>query len=493
MHQMLTTALDHLQEMPKIIKEKRRRRNWQMPGDPRYQPDELKPYLGYDQWAAWLIIVEWFWMMTLAKIGIMPEKDAELLTQERLFTLLDGITTEMQDQVEKRGFKTRSGKVIIEKTNHDILALLFWIRRRLPKPLHKWLHLGATSYDIICTAYALQAKYVFERVFWPKMRQIDEIWRAKIREYAEIIQEGRTHLQPALPITVGFWLAGLHNRFIGTVVSARDLAQGICGKFSGAIGTAAGQEILLKSDNAESMMMDLVDLKPAKMSTQVAPPESMARYYFELVLMSGALGNLGEDVRILQSHRFGELMSDSSSSSAMPHKRANPIAAEQDAGMHVDVIAEFMKVLLTLITDLGRDLRWSCVMRSFSTVMVYAYQQLLTTERLLKSIKVNEEKCRANFNETGNLVVAELLHLALQMQGYENTHHLLNKIIVPAAVASGNNLNTAMCDYIKISGDQKLRTMWSGIPEEVKLILNFPNQYIGRAIRQALKEADNGI
>ncbi|EKD58608.1 MAG: hypothetical protein ACD_56C00090G0007, partial [uncultured bacterium] len=97
-------------------------RNLYMPGDGRYQPEELKAFLGYDQWASWLIIVEWFWMKTLAAIGVMPKEDAALLTEERLRTLLYAITTTQQDAKEK-------------DTKHDILALLALMREHLPVEL----------------------------------------------------------------------------------------------------------------------------------------------------------------------------------------------------------------------------------------------------------------------------------------------------------------------------------------------------------------------
>jgi len=37
-----------------------RGRNLQMPGDPHYQPTELRPYLGYDARIGWQVLAEWF-------------------------------------------------------------------------------------------------------------------------------------------------------------------------------------------------------------------------------------------------------------------------------------------------------------------------------------------------------------------------------------------------------------------------------------------------
>lgn len=485
----LSEIVEHLKGLADTKK-----RNLYMPGDGRYQPEKLIPFLGYDQWAAWLIIVEWAWMVVLAKLGVMPKSDAKLLTKERLFRLLKMIPTTLQDKTEK-------DKTL--KLNHDILALLFLMRKYLPQRLHRWLHFGATSYDIISTAYALQLKLVFKLVFWPELMVVDKMWREKIKEYSSIIQAFRTHLQTALPGTVGFWLTQLHSRFIEGVKAAKYHCKKLEGKFSGATGTHAAAIALIGHRRGEKMLMKLLGLKAARISTQIAPPESMASSYFSMVLLSGCLANFGEDVRILQSSQFGELMTESSSSSAMPHKIANPIAAEQDAGMHITVIAEFMKVLLTLVSDLQRDLRWSNVMRSYSAVAVYSYQQILTTKRILSSMKINKTKCRENFDRQAKLLVAELLHLALQKEGAPDTHHLVNKVIAPEAARSGLNLEEQMNQYCgsQISENRqhpseefkRLYIAWRKVPKKIKAILRQPEKYIGDAIKLAERESSCGL
>lgn len=464
---------------------KQGKRNWFMPGDGRYQPKELKPFLGYDQWAVWLAVVEWFWMLQLAEMGKIPAKEGDLLTKERLFRMLDRITTTKQDEIER-------------ETKHDILALRQMMAKILPGGLHRGLHLGATSYDIISTAYALQAKAVFDAVFWPKLKAVDGIFLQRIAENAEVLQAGRTHLQTALPVTVGFWLAGLHNRFVR---NAKRLKQRSCeleGKFSGAVGTYAAQRLVLEmgGDAAEWALMKNLGLVESEISTQIAPPESMAEFYSQMVLLSGALANLGEDVRILQSSQYGEVTSASSTSSAMPHKKANPISAENTSGMHESVLAEYQKVLHTLISNLQRDLRGSNVMRSHSAVTVYTFQQLLNTEKILKSLEVDRRKCQENFEVSGKLVVAEPLHLALQKEGYPNSHHLVNKVIVPMATAGvGQNLAKAMDHYLwkKPPEFDFLKKCWNKTSYEVKDVLEHPEKYLGFAVEIAQMETKNRL
>ena len=476
-HPMLVAAIQYMANMVTI----RPRRNYFMPGDPNYQPKELKAYLGFDQWAGWLIIVEWFWMMALAKIGVMPPHDAKLLTKERLLRLLLLITNSRVRALERA------------KTKHDILALLELMRLYLPKRLHKWLHFCATSYDIINTAYALQLRVVFKQAFWPKLRKVDQLWRTHIRENSETLEPGRTHLQTALPVTIGFWLSYLHNRFVKCARNALVLSRRVPGKFTGAVGTSASQRALIQSRAAEQTIMDMLKLPTAEITTQITPPEPTARYYHELALISGALMNLTDDIRFLQSSPVGEVMTPSSSSSAMPHKEGNPIMAENVAGMHVSVLASEIKVLLTLGSNLQRDLRWSNVMRSYSGAMVFLFQQIDTTLKILKSLQVKAERCRENFERDGKLLVGELLHLALQANGYPESHKFLNEVIVPAAVKSGRYLDEEAVKIAADTNNELLQNIWPLIPDKVKHFLHHPDKYLGDAVSISRREAKNGL
>ena len=204
---------------------------------------------------------------------------------------------------------------------------------------------------------------------------------------------------------VGFLLAVLHNRFVNSARKAKVVASELPGKLTGAVGTSSAIRALLGDLPCEATLMEILGIPAASVSTQITMPEPAARFFFELVMMSGAMANFGEDVRILQSSQFGELTSASSTSSTMAHKRANPITAEQSSGMHTTVIAEYMKIMLNLVSDLQRDLRGSSPKRSYSAVMVYVFQQLKGVKRILSSVKVDEVRCAKNFQAEGYLVM----------------------------------------------------------------------------------------
>lgn len=454
-----------------------------MSGDPHYRPKALQAYLGYDQRVSWQILVAWFWMVALAQAKIMPAACAKLLTKKLLQTMLVKITTTKVTRVERT------------QTKHDILALLKLMRKEMPRELYPYLHIALTSYDVISTAYAVQLQQTFSNVFYPQACVVDHLWRIQIQRYANTLFMERTHLQDALPGTVGYSLSVPHSRFVGSVMQARIWANQVNGKFSGAIGTGAALKELFPEQylKLERVALDLLGLPPAKISTQIVQPENMERFYHELQLTSKALAQLGENVRHLQASSIGEVTSASSTSSTMPHKGANPVAAEQIAGMSNSVLGEFIKIALSANSDLGRDLRNSNVMRGYNAVMVFAYQQLLTAERLLQSFRVDEDRCIQNFWVNGKLVTAELLHLSLQLAGYPGAHALVNKVIVPRASKSGQTLAATMIVHLSDSRNTKLKAAWSKVPERVIRTLDNSDEYIGRAAEMARAECKNKL
>jgi adenylosuccinate lyase len=451
-----------------------------MPGVPRYQPPQLKPYLGYDQNVAWQILVAWFWMVALVKTRVMPESASKLLTSDLLRTLLFKITTTKVDKEE-------------EKTKHDILALLELMRRTMPEELHRYLHLGLTSYDLISTAYSIQYRETYKRVFYPQACEIDRLWRGHISTHAQTLQIGRTHLQDALPVTVGFLLTTTHSRFANSMRYITDFSCELPGKFSGGVGVSAAILSLLGGRDLEKVALNLLGLPPTQVNTQIVQHEFVERFLHGIMQVSGTMAQLGENVRKLQATAYGEFTSASSTSSTISHKIANPIAGENLAGMHRSVVGDYLKVILNSQSDLGRDLRDSSVMRGYSSIIVYTFQQLLTTKRILKSLKVDEKKCLENFWVNGKLVTAELLHLSLQLAGYPKAHTFVNKIIVPLAKQSGNDLVTEMEIFLRRSRSKKLREAWAQVTDDIRQIIQNPNLYIGDAAKDAMKEANNSL
>lgn len=454
--------------------------NLTLPGNPRYQPKDLKEIFGYDKLAAVLVEVEVAVLDTLAESGIINIRDRALLTHDIEQKLLAITTTEM-DKVER------------EITKHDMRALVRIMQKILPEPLRRWVHVPLTSYDVIDTARIIQFSRAHKQVIQPKLKPVISILRDQARTNANVVQIGRTHGQHALPVTVGFWFATILNRVLINASEMNRNAEKLAGKISGAVG-AFNAQVGLGIDGKldvsfERRVLNRLGIESAPISTQILQPEPLAYYLFSALSLSAAFGQLGRDGRHLMRSEIAELTEPFEKgqvgSSTMAHKR-NPLNFENLEGTHVKNTAEFLKILMIMISEHQRDLVGSSVSRDFPTLIVNLTSQLDTLLRtgedgtpFLKRVCVSKEACTRNFAMQGDTILAEPLYLALQMHGYPgDAHAVINHKAMPLV----NNSRT-LVEAVELltEHDPDLREAWRNIPQDLHVLFLHPENYTGRA------------
>jgi adenylosuccinate lyase len=465
-------------------------KNLQLPGNPRYQPKNLIEYFGYDNMMRYVGEVEIATLRTLAETGKIPADVWAPFNDHMAQALLEITTTEV-DEVER------------SVTQHDIRAWVHCaqavLRKRGCNTLADWVHIPLTSYDPICTARALQFKRAWNKVIKPAVCETLHLFSERIEEEYKTVQIGRTHLQHALPITVGFWLATIADRIMTTAFEMARSARHLVGKISGAVGAHNAQIGLGFSDDFEEQVLKRLELSRAWISTQIVPPESLAQYLHAACLLSAALGQFGRDCRNLMRPEIGEVSEPFApgqvGSSTMAHKR-NPITFEQLEGMWIRNRCEYHKVLETLISDLQRDLTGSSVERDFPIILVNLMTQLngLLKEGkkdkrpFLRRMHIDQAACQRNFKMSAHLILSEPLQIALSMAGYEgDAHELVNHVLTPKAAASGRLLVKELEMLAKT--DAAVGAAYERIPKETQQLLHRPEQYIGDAPRRALQIA----
>ncbi len=485
---------DLLKEIIKKLKGKPER--LELPGNPRYQPDSLKPYFGYDNIARFYFDVEWALLKVQAKLGMIPLGTDILLTDDTYQVLRQKITTTLEDAIERA------------ITKHDIRALLMAIRHfltatrmRLAAILARWFHVPATSYDIIDTARTVAYKQAFWEVSFPALLKLISSLKEKVVQFSGIAQIGRTHGQHAEPITVGFWLATVLGRVIDIAEHLVAREAELTGKFSGPVGpyncqVALGfekksQEMFGKS--FEELVLAELKLLPASISTQILPPEPLARFLLEFTLLSGALGQVSRDCRNLQRTELAEVVEPfedtQDGSSAMPHKR-NPISWEGIEGIYTIVKDEFHKVLDVIISDHQRDATGMCVMREFPGIVVLTQHQLETANRIIPKITVDEKALERNFAINKHLVLSEAIYIVLVMVGYQgDAHELVNRTLVPRSQISGRHLIEELLLLAKEKPELKLGSVVESTSEELIDLLKRPEDFTGKAEEKALEVA----
>lgn len=461
-------------------------RNLILPGNPRYQPKEMKDFFGYDNLYSGLAQVEIATLETLAEIGVIPKKEMKIL-KPKLKEKLLAIPTSQVDKIER------------EITHHDVRA---WVRKAqeiINNALADWLHIPLTSYDPLDTGRIIQFLSAYQKALSPSLKEAIRLLADLTERFAGQLQIGRTHGQHALPITVGFWLATILQRILYNWGQMEFYSFGLVGKISGAVGAYNAQVGLQLEERCgnkrfESRVLEKLGLSPAKISSQILPPEPLTYFLFSCAMTSASLGQLGRDCRQLMRTEIAEVREsfekDQVGSSTMAHKR-NPINFENLEGMWLRTKNEFGKVLDTLISEHQRDLVGSCLARDYPIILVNLQQQLNALTRkndqgipFLSRISVDPEACQRNFEMSSNLILSEPLYIALQMAGYQgDAHELVNRTLVPEAKKTNRPLIVVLEKLT--DKDVHLKEILDKIPEEVRKLFQQPENYTGQAEEKA--------
>ncbi|MCK5736703.1 MAG: adenylosuccinate lyase, partial [Spirochaetaceae bacterium] len=247
-----------------------------------------------------------------------------------------------------------------EITHHNIRALVNVIQRYLPDELHPWVHLGATSVDILDTAMAMRIRDAMRGTVIPLLLNLlDNLINITAAE-AETPQAGRTHGQLAVPITFGFAMAEYVSRLGQSIVEIERHSGDLRGKLAGAVGAYNATSLI--SSNPEELEEEyLADLglKRAEYANQIVEPEHLLRLLLEINTAFGIIANLADDLRHLQRSEIGEVTESFGAgqvgSSTMPQKR-NPWNSEHVKSLWKAFSPRIMSFYMDQISEHQRDL-----------------------------------------------------------------------------------------------------------------------------------------
>jgi len=300
---------------------------------------------------------------------------------------------------------------------HDIASLVFLLEESCGE-CGRYIHLGATSYDIVDTAWALVFREALH-ILKEKLKRVIKLLESYAENYMDLVVVGRTHGQHAMPVTLGFKFANYAYelaRSYERVVEAEKRVLRL--KLSGSVGTMAswGEKGLV----IERVVSRELCLEPHLITTQVAPRDGFAEITAILAILASQLDRLALEVRELSRTEIGELYEavERVGSSAMPHKR-NPVIAERISGL-AKVARSLIVVALENIPLMHeRDLTNSSSERILMPHVFLLLDQILEdTLKLLKVVKVDEEAIKRNLELTRGTIYSELLVTKLVERGW---------------------------------------------------------------------------
>jgi adenylosuccinate lyase len=416
-----------------------------------------------------LLDVEAALALAHAEVGDIPRKDAEKIAA----------------MASTKYVKVARVKVIEKEIKHDIASLV----RALAEVCGSsgaYVHLGATSYDIVDTANALQLKAASE-IIEKKLATLKNSLQRQAARYKETVMIGRTHGQHALPITLGFKFAVWGYEVARHIERLNDCRHRVvAGKVSGAVGTQAS--LGEHAARIQELVMKRLGISAAEISTQIVQRDRYAEFVCLLAMVAASLENFATEIRELQRPEIGELFESFEKehqvgSSTMPHKR-NPETCERVCGLARIVRSLSIPALENVVTWHERDLTQSSAERFIlpeSCILVDYLLQLMGD--IVGNLRVDEQRMLRNLGLTQGRAMSEAVMMALVAKGVnrQEAHELLRKLTIKSEVEKRH--------FREILLEDKLVCGKLGA-KEIDEALD-PKNYLGTAVEQAEKFAES--
>ncbi len=400
------------------------------------------------------------------KVGEIPKAAAEVIKKRAVIGI---VTPEKVKEREKR-------------THHDIMAMVEVLAEECGE-YGKYVHWGATSYDIVDTAWALTMKRGIS-ILGKRLGQLRDILCDLATENRDLVMVGRTHGQHAIPITFGFKMAVYAAEAGRNLERLGDLEKRlIVGKMSGAVGTMASQGE--KGLEIERLIMRKLGIRPAVITTQVVCRDRIAEFICWTAVTASSLDRISTEIRNLQRTEILEVAEGFEAksqvgSSTMPQKQ-NPVDSERVSGLAKVIRGLVVPALENVPLWHERDLTDSSSERFIIPLtFIVLDEMLLTLVNVLKNLRIFPENMQRNLEVTKGAILTEAVMMALARKGMgrQRAHEVLRGISVRVF-----NEGIPLRDLLYKTPEVTAYLSRKEIDE-----LTEPNKYLGR-VRQLIDRA----
>lgn len=404
--------------------------------------------------------VELDYLPALAKAGLIQPLDE---TESRL---LADIITNFGDS------DARTIQAFERQTRHDVKAIEYYLREKLPSRLLPWLHFGLTSEDVNNIAQVLELRDSREAVLLPALDDLLNTLRDFAVRYRALPMLARTHGQPAVPTTLGKEFAV----YLARLKEARRLiaSHHFEAKLTGAVGNFNALQAAAPQVDWPAFAREFIQsygLEPNLVTTQILPYDNWVRYFDSLRLANSILIDFAQDIwrYISDGYLKQAVLEGEVGSSTMPQK-VNPIDfenAEGNLGVAIALFTHYAQKLA--VSRLQRDLSDSTVRRTFGTALGHTLLAWGALLRGLGRITADEEKLNADLAAHWE-VVSEGAQTILRAAGRSDAYESLKEATRGRILTETDYLTWA--DGVDV--DERIRA---------RLKILSPESYIGLAIQ----------
>ena len=347
----------------------------------------------------------------------------------------------MLDRTLRLGALLREGRLTGNPAEPLVRALI----GQVGEEAGRWVHLGATSQDIMDTAAMLVARRSLDLVL-ADLTRVADACASLARTHRETPMAGRTLLQQAVPTTFGLksagWLVGVMDARARLAQLRRD---GLAAQLGGAAGTLAA----LGEHGIEIATLYAVELE---LEEPTLPWHTnrvrVAELGAALDIAAGVLAKIALDVLLLAQTEVAEVREGGSAggSSAMPHKRnavgaMSTRACAQLARAHASVLTG------ALVQEHERAAgAWQAEWDALSGALGTTGGAAAALAGSLEDLEVDAARMRTNLGLNGGQIATERLALILTERLGRTAARALVREASLRAAASGRPLTIEIGD-----------------------------------------------
>ena len=317
----------------------------------------------------------------------------------------------------------------------------------------RYVHWGATSQDVIDTAFMLTLRAGIDALLADIGRAITG-FAALARKHRDTPVVGRTWLQHALPMPFGLKLAEYAAALDRSRTRLWRLRrEGLALQFGGASGTLAAlgeQGMAVAEQLARELDLPLPEAPWHTHRDRIAEAASV------FAIITGTCGKIARDVSLMMQTDVAEAFEPAGEgrggSSTMPHKR-NPVAAASALAAATMAPNLAATIFAAQVQEHERSAGpWHAEWPTLPSLMLVTSGGLAATVDIAEGLEVDGPRMRANLDTTHGLIMAEAVTFALAGKiGKSEAHHLV-EAASKQAVAGKKHLRDVL------TGDTRITT-----------------------------------
>jgi len=361
----------------------------------------------------------------------------------------------------------------IRRTRHSLVAVIRALQRSCSGKTGEFIHYGATTQDIQDTGQALEMRDVLAEVD----RQLDGMLPLLVRlarEHATTVMTGRTHGQPALPITFGLKVASWIDELMRAQVRIEEMRPRVLvAELFGGVGSMAAfgdtaNDVLRRFAERLGLGVPLLAWHTAR--------DRVAEYISTTAMLAASSGRIADEIRTLSRPELHEITlawhDGKVGSTTMPHKR-NPEDCQQVVALARLAGSQVPVALQAMVVEHERDSRelrteWATVV----DVSHFTLTALTILSDILNRVSVDSAAMARNAQAVAEDLGTEQIMLRLGKRVGKQSAYDRIYALAQSAKSGGPPLRAALLDDATTS--ECLTT------EEIDAALD-PGRYVGAA------------